>query len=114
MKIGYSGAEQDIPRPKQISIVDKEIAKADRTASGKLVKDIIAIKKEIQLKYDGLTPTSFNLFRTYFEAGKPINFIYDEAGQTKTIQCYITEMPRQVFIHNTNYVSDITITLEEV
>jgi len=114
MKIGYAGLEQDIPRPKQVSVVDTEIAKADRTASGRLVKDIIAVKKKIQLKYDGLTAASFNLFRTYYEAGKPVNFIYDEAGQTKTIQCYITEMPRQLFVHNTNYVSDITITLEEV
>lgn len=114
MKIGYSGMEQDIPKPKQISIVDTEIAKADRTASGKLVKDIIAIKKKIQLKYDGLTAASFNLFRTYYEAGKPVNFIYDEAGQTKKMQGYITEMPRNVFVHNTNFVSDITITLEEV
>lgn len=114
MKIGYAGLEQVIPKPKQVSIVDIEIAKGDRTASGKLVKDIIAVKKKIQLKYDGLTAASFNLFRSYFEAGKPVNFVYDEAGQTKIIQCYITEMPRQLFIHNTNYVSDITITLEEV
>ena len=114
MKIGYAGQEQDIPRPKQMSVVDVEIAKVDRTASGKMVKDIKAIKKKIQFRYDGLTAASFNLFQTYYKAGKPVNFIYDEAGQTKTIQCYITEMPRNVFVHNTNYVSDITITLEEV
>lgn len=114
MRIGYAGNEQDIPKPKQMSISEIEIAKAERTASGKLVKDIIAIKKKIQLKYDGLTAVSFNLFRSYFEAGEPVNFIYDEAGQTKIVQCYITEIPRQVFVFNPSYVSDITITLEEV
>jgi len=114
MKIGYAGLEQDIPRPKQMSVVDTEIAKAERTASGRLVKDIIAIKRKIQLKYDGLSAASFNLFRTYYEAGKPVNFIYDEAGLAKTIECYITEMPRRVFVYNPAYVSDVTVALEEV
>jgi len=114
MKIGYTGQEQDIPRPVSFKIDYDEISKTERAASGKLLKEIIAIKKKFTLTYDSLDKDTINMLENLFLAGDAVNFIYDDAGATKSATVYIDPIPREVFLYKTEYSRNITITFKEM
>lgn len=114
MKIGYTGYEQDILDPDGFVITPFEIAKYERTASGRLVKDVIAVKNKFTLQYDAFSAADADLFLEYYIAGKAVNFIYSDAGREKSATVYITDIPRELYIYDWQYSQNITITLEEV
>lgn len=114
MKLGYLGQEITILDPDGFQIVPFEIARVDRTASGRLVKDIIAIKNRFILQYDALDPDDIDTFIQLFTTGRALNFIYEDSGKEKEAKVYITNFPRELFIYDWRYSENITITLEEI
>lgn len=114
MKMGNPGSEKEMPRPERVSIEYIEISRKNRTASAKLVKDIIAIKQIFTISYKGLTTNNINMFLQIYQARKAVNFIYDDAGKVKSTMVYLTNFPRELFIPKPQYSKNITITLEEV
>lgn len=113
MKIGRTGLEQDIPRPTSFSIDPVEVSKSERTASGRLVKDIVAIKNEYNLTYQGLKPNQLKIFTDLYALGDPVSFIYDDASGEQTKSVYITSLPRGVFVRRPSLSENVTITLVE-
>jgi hypothetical protein len=113
MKIGYIGQEVEIPDPEGFAITPIEISKSERTASGRMVKDIIAVKRKFSLRYDALDPADVNIFVSFYEIGRTVNFIYEDSGRTVSAIVYITDLPRELFVHDFRYSENINITLEE-
>lgn len=106
---------QTIPTPWQNVGIDYiEISKSERTASGRLVKDIVAIKKQFSIPYIGLKPSDAQIFINVYESGEPVEFEYQDLGQTKTAMVYVVGLPREIYSPKPDYTANITITLEEV
>ena len=104
-----------IPTPKiPMKINLMRIERSERTASGKLVTDIIADKYEYELTYSGLTVASMLIFKNVFIAGVPVTFTYsDSAGaQSKTVR--MSSLPWSIHKLNPLLSQDVKIRLEEI
>lgn len=104
----------DIPAPITMQIEPIEIAKINRTASGKYVKDVVAIKHKYTLPYKGLKPASLNVFRSAYESGNAVDFMYSDDTGEHTVSVYVTSLPREVPKHHPELAQNVSITLEEV
>jgi hypothetical protein len=103
----------EIPRPKKFEINPTEISVSERTASGRKVKDIVAIKRYFNLSYTGLSAQSMKTFLDVYRAGKAVPFTYDAAEGSETVSVYLESLPHEVFLFRPQYSQNITITLEE-
>ena len=113
MKLKLNGTE--IPTPERdIQIDEIEISRAERTASGRLVKDIIAVKKTYTLQYAGLLPTDALTFINAYRTGEPVTFEYEDVEGSHSKKVYIHSLPRSIYAPKPQYTKDITVTLEEV
>jgi len=113
MKLKLNGTE--IPTPERdIQIDEIEIAREERMASGKLVKEIIATKLRFTLQYKGLLPNDALIFINAYRTGEPVTFEYEDVTGTHSVEVYIQSLPRSIYNPKPEYTKDITITLEEV
>lgn len=112
-KMGYAGFEQSIPEPDDFGIVPVELSILKRMASGRMVKEIKGVKNRYDIRYDALDPEDVKLFRTFYETGWPVNFIYPDSGEVETRTVFIREFPRNLFVPEPQYSEDIHIVLEE-
>ena len=113
MNLKLNGIE--IPTPENdIQIEEIEIAREERTASGRLVKDIIAVKKIYTLQYAGLLPSHALTFINAYRNGNPVIFQYEDVTGTHSVEVYIQSLPRSIYNPKPEYTKDITITLVEV
>ena len=113
MKLKLNGTEIPIPE-NDIQIEEIEIAREERTANGRLVKDIIAVKKTYTLQYAGLLPSHALTFINAYRTGEPVTFEYEDVEGAHSKQVYIHPLPRSIYNPKPEYTKDITITLEEV
>lgn len=104
----------EMPAPENFDIEQREICRMERTASGRLVKDVIAVKKEIRLKYVALEKSDFLHIRRLYEDGQLVKVEYREAGVLHSIEAYVANLPRKVTTYDTNFVRDVEVLLEEV
>lgn len=113
MNLKLNGTE--IPTPENdIQIEEIEIAREERMASGKLVKEIIATKLRFTLQYKGLLPNDALIFINAYRNGEPVTFEYEDVTGTHSVEVYIQSLPRSIYNPKPEYTKDITITLEEV
>lgn len=103
----------EIPRPQNFNIEPTEIAKVDRMASGRMVKDVVAIKNKYSLSYDGLLPADAKTFINIYQAGNAVSFEYEDSEGLHTVLVYLTSLPREIFIYKPEYTQNISIVLEE-
>jgi hypothetical protein len=105
---------QTIPTPRQnIAIEYIEISRSERTITGRLVKEKIAIKKRFSIPYNGLKPDEALIFINAFEAGKPVLFEYEDVRGTQTATVYVMSLPREIYSPKPQYTANVSITLEE-
>lgn len=105
---------QTIPTPFQNVAIDYiEISKSERTASGRLVKDIVTIKKQFSISYRGLKPSDAQIFIDAYELGEPVEFEYEDFEGTHNTTVYVVSLPREIYSPKPNYTANVTITLEE-
>lgn len=105
----------EIPTPENdVQIKEIEIAREERMASGKLVKDIVTTKLRFILTYKGLLPSDALTFINAFRAGKPVTFEYEDFEGLHTKLVFVQSIPRKIFNPKPQYIKDVTITLEEV
>lgn len=55
------------PFGRTLTVEDVEISRIDRTASGRLVKDIIAVKKKIKLSWDMINTANLTILKGYYD-----------------------------------------------
>jgi len=102
------------PIKSNFTINPVEYATKARTASGKMVKDIIAIKRDFALNYNGLNYADYYTFLNIFTVGESVPFEYEDNNVNVTTEVYITAMPRGIYQELSNISFGISITLEEV
>lgn len=104
-----------IPDPESdVQIEPIEIARAERTASGRMVKDIQVTKLRFSLPYAGLLPTAALTFLDAYETGEPVTFEYEDVQGTHLKQVYVQTLPRSIYNPKPEYTKDVTVVLEEV
>ena len=113
INLKLNGTKIPIPET-DVQIDEIEISRAERTASGRLVKDIIAVKKTYTLQYAGLLPSHALTFINAYHNGNPVIFQYEDVTGTHSVEVYIQSLPRSIYNPKPEYTKDITITLEEV
>lgn len=103
-----------IPTPRQnIAIEYIEISRSERTVSGLMVKDIIAIKKQYTLSYTGLKPEEAQIFIDAYISGGPVEFEYVDVQGEQSVTVYVMSLPREIYSYRPNYTANITVALEE-
>ena len=113
MNLKLNGTE--IPTPENdIQIEEIEIAREERMASGKLVKEIIATKLRFTLQYKGLLPNDALIFINAYRTGEPVTFEYEDVEGAHSKQVYIHPLPRSIYNPKPQYTKNITVVLEEV
>lgn len=100
--------------PEEMKVNPVEYGVSARTASGRYVKDIIAIKNSYTLTYKGLKSTTASVFKNVYLSGNSVPFEYKDSDGIKTVQVSITSLPYSILKHNTTLNQNVTITLEEV
>ena len=117
--LGLPGNEQLLSKMgRKLAVEDFEIARKQRTASGTLKKDVIAIKKRFNLSYSFVTNSVLQQLRQIYQAGIGENLNLKIEQEDGTIDEYMVEfMPfsrSRYLIGNKWYWENISIELEEI
>src|SRR5690606_2041352 len=105
---------QTIPTPREnITIEYIEISRTERTITGRMAKDIIAIKRRFTLTYQGLTSEQALIFLNVYRSGRPVTFEYIDVQGVQTARVYIMSLPREIFTPRPRYTQNVTIMMEE-
>ncbi|MDW5300760.1 MAG: hypothetical protein SA378_11600 [Sedimentibacter sp.] len=102
------------PLAENFKINPVEQCKTTRTASGRLVKNVIAIKNNYSLTYKGLRYSDYQTFLNVFLAGNSVPFTYLDNDIERTATVFIMSMPRGIYQDKSTISHGVTITLEEV
>lgn len=116
--LGIAGSETLMTSiGRTVSVSDIELSRQERTASGKLVKDIITVKKKITLSYSYITGTDLDIFLDLYDLKTTLSCkIYDALLSTlKTYSVLISPIDyERVLIEDSGLFSGVQIVLEEV
>lgn len=78
-----------VKNPAAIRLGVFDLTKADRTADGTMVMDIIATKRRVDVTWKFISDTDLALIVDTITAHKPFFTLrYPEAGRERTITCY--------------------------
>ena len=78
-----------VKTPTELKIGRFDLSKSGRTASGKMVMDIIATKRRVDVVWKMLTDSELEKIIDTIAANKPFfSLEYPDAGGTKTMTCY--------------------------
>ncbi len=93
-----------------------EITREDRTASGRLVIDVIAVKKVFTIQYDIVTDEMLSVINEVYRLGSLLNFVVErENGQIDEYTVRIHPYSRDRLVLGDNWFWEgITLELEEV
>ena len=105
---------QTIVKPTELEINHEKISKKQRTASGRLVEEIVAIKRIFSLRYRGLKRSDLQIFLELQSSVEPITFEFTDSGETDTAQVYIASIPRVISPYADVVNTNIEVVLEEV
>ena len=103
-----------IPEPEDMKVNPVEYGVNARTASGRRVKDITAVKKSFTISYKGLKPATAAVFKNAYLSGNSVLFEYEDSDGPKSVLVDITSLPYSILKYNPNLNQNVTITLEEV
>lgn len=74
--LGPAGTETLLtPFGRTLTITDTELSRGERTASGRLVKDVIATKKKFKLVYDAIDGDELENIIDLYEANDVMNLL---------------------------------------
>ena len=116
-RIWLAGVELS-PIGRQLEEEDFEITREDRTASGRLVIDVITVKKRFTLNYSTITGTVLKQLQEVYDAGFDHILQLQIERQDGTIDSYDVKMRpfsrSRIFPAGDWLWEGITIELEEV
>ena len=117
--LGLPGDEQLLPEMgRRLSEEDFEIRNEQRTASGRLIRDVIAVKKRFKLDYSFATNAILKQLKQIYQAGINGNLVLKIEQEDGSIEQY--EVVSRPFSRSRYLVGDkwfwegISIELEEV
>ena len=117
--LGLPGNEQLLPAMgRKLSVEDFEITNENRTASGKLVRDVTAVKKRFKIDYSFVTNNILTQLRQLYELGINNNLnlkIEQEDSSIDEYEVVFRPFSRSRYlIGNKWFWEGISIELEEV
>ena len=117
--LGLPGNEQLLPAMgRKLSVEDFEITNENRTASGKLVRDVTAVKKRFKIDYSFVTNDILTQLRQLYELGINNNLNLKIEQEDSSIDEYkVVFRPfsrSRYLIGNKWFWEGISIELEEV
>ena len=117
--LGLPGNEQLLPAMgRKLSVEDFEITNENRTASGKLVRDVTAVKKRFKIDYSFVTNDILTQLRQLYELGINNNLnlkIEQEDGAIDEYEVVFRPFSRSRYLLGGKwYWQNISIELEEV
>ena len=78
-----------VKAPSDLKVGRYDISKSERTASGKMVMEIIATKRRVDVVWKMLPDSELQKIINAITANKPFfSLEYPDAGGTKTMTCY--------------------------
>ena len=104
----------EIVKPSRFTVDEQRIVKGDRTASGRKVEDVTAIKRIFNLGYRGIYYKDLLTFLNIYRNFVPVIFNYLDGGIEQSVFVRITSMPRGIYTEVENVSYDVAIELEEV
>ena len=82
-------AGTQVKAPTELTVGRFDISKADRTASGKMVMEIIATKRRVDVVWKYIKDGELETILNTITANKPFfSLQYPDAGGSKTMTCY--------------------------
>lgn len=117
--LGLSGNEQLLPEMgRRLNVEDFEIAKEERTASGRLVRDVIAVKKRFKIDYRFVTNAILEQLRQIYLSGIGKSLRLKIEREDSTIEeCEIAFRPfsrSRYLVGKQWFWEGISIELEEI
>lgn len=105
-----------VATPSEVKVGRFDLTKSSRTASGKMVMDIIATKRRVDCTWKMLSDSDLKLIIDTITAHKPFfSLTYPDAGGTATITCYAGDINTSLW-HTKNgvrYWEEVTIPFIE-
>jgi len=105
-----------VKAPSEVNIGRFDLTKSGRTASGKMVMDIIATKRRVDVVWKMLPDNELQKIIDTITANKPFfSLEYPDAGGTKTMTCYAGDIVTSLW-HTKNgvrYWEEISIPFIE-
>jgi hypothetical protein len=103
-----------IKTPQKFIVTSQPIEQTTRLASGKLVKDIIAVKKQFNLSYSDITGTDLATILSIIADGGFVTLEYQTESGAGTATVTTGEIPRELWsASGTKRYRDVEITLTE-
>lgn len=113
--LGVAGAENLIsPFGRKFSISPDEIARKERTASGRYVKDVIATKLVFRLDYEAIDGDALEVFLDLYDLQSELNLIIDN-GSTSSYTVLMSPIDRErLVLFDTGLWGGVSVELLEV
>lgn len=106
-----------LPDPDDFEIKETEISKDKRMASGKMLKEVIAIKKTFIIEYDSIKPVDLEKLKTLRAVGDFMEFRYFDNEVEKTATVWFNPFDKKMKLTDSEfqgkYWGDIKLELEE-
>jgi len=117
--LGLPENEQLLPNMgRRLTVEDLEILKEARTASGRLVREIITVKRQFKLDYSFVTNAILEQLRQLYQLGIKNNLslkIEQENGEIEQYEVVFRPFSRSRYLAGSKwYWEGISVTLEEV
>lgn len=106
-----------IATPTELKVGVFRLTKAERTASGKMVMEIIAVKRRLDLKWNIIKDTDLKQIMDLLDAKvfHTVTYPDPQTGENTTITCYTGDINMNAFrrIVNSRYYADVSLSLIE-
>lgn len=105
-----------VATPMEIKVGTYDITKSKRTASGKMVMELVATKKRVDCIWRMLKDSDLQKIVGTITANKPFfTFQYPDAGGTKTITCYAGDIITSLWhtVNGIRYWEEVSIAFIE-
>ena len=106
-----------IKTPTELKVGVFRLSKADRTQSGKMVMEIIAIKRRLDLKWSVISDTDLQQMMNILDSGTfyTVEYVDPKNGETATITAYVGDINQSAWQKpgSTRYWKDVSLALIE-
>lgn len=105
-----------VANPSEIKIGRFDLTKSERTASGKMMMEIIATKRRVDCTWKMIADSDLKLIIDTITAHKPFfSLSFPDAGGTATMTCYTGDINTSLWhtINGVRYWSEVTIAFIE-
>ena len=109
----WSLNETTIKAPSTFSVEHKRIMKETRLASGKMVADVVAVKRVFTLVYPVLYPNEVSSFVDLYHKNEFVEFTFYLDGKWLSATVWVRTLPLAMLRRSPELWDKSTITLEE-